>query len=168
MMRVVCCYCNKTVRTLPSETEEVSRGVCDRCLPLMARELGQSMQEFLDELKAPVLVVQDNARVIFANEAARKLLSREQIEICGEMAGYVIGCRHAREPGGCGRALHCQSCAIRRCVTKTLETGEPCRRQAYADIGVVTGDRRVRFLIETEKVNAFVRLTTHDVRDGQG
>jgi len=52
--------------------------------------------------------------------------------------------------------------------TKTLETGEPCRRQAYADIGVVTGDRRVRFLIETEKVNAFVRLTTHDVRDGQG
>ena len=105
MIRVVCCYCKKPVKTLPSESDEVSHGVCDRCLPLMVRELGQPMQEFLDELSAPVLVVQDNARVISANAAARKLLSREQLEICGELAGDVIGCRHAREPGGCGRTV---------------------------------------------------------------
>ncbi len=76
MIRVVCCYCWKQVKTLPSEFDEISRGVCDRCLPLMVRELGQPMQNYLDELKAPVLVVQDNARVISANAAARKLLSR--------------------------------------------------------------------------------------------
>ena len=166
MIRVVCCYCNKPVKTLPSESDEVSHGVCDRCLPLMVRELGQPMQEFFDALSVPVLVVQDNARVISANAAARKLLSREQLEICGELAGDVIGCRHAREPGGCGRTRRCRSCAIRQCVTHTLDTGEACRKKAYADIGVVTGDRRVRFLIETEKVNSFVRLTIHDVREG--
>jgi PAS domain-containing protein len=166
MIRVVCCYCKKPVKTLPSESDEVSHGVCDRCLPLMARELGQPMQEFLDELIAPVLVVQDNARVISANAAARKLLSKEQLEICGELAGDVIGCRHAREPGGCGRTQHCKSCAIRQCVTHTLNTGEACRKKAFADIGIFNGDKRVRFLIETEKVNSFVRLTIHDVREG--
>jgi hypothetical protein len=166
MIRVVCCYCKKPVKTLPSESDEVSHGVCDRCLPLMARELGQPMQEFLDELIAPVLVVQDNARVISANAAARKLLRKEQLEICGELAGDVIGCRHAREPGGCGRTQHCKSCAIRQCVTHTLNTGEACRKKAFADIGIFNGDKRVRFLIETEKVNSFVRLTIHDVREG--
>ncbi len=79
----------------------------------------------------------------------------------------MIGCRHTRERGG-GRTRHCKSCAIRQCVTHTLETGEPCRKKAYADIGVVNGDRRTRFLIETEKVSTFVRLTIHEVREGQG
>jgi len=166
MMRVVCCYCRKHIRTKSSAVEGVSHGVCDACLPLMVRELGQPMQDYLDELKAPVLVVQDNARVISANAAARKLMSKEEIEICGDLAGEVIGCRHSREPGGCGRTQHCKSCAIRQCVTHTLNTGEACRKKAYADIGIFNGDRRIRFLIETEKVNFFVRLTIHDVQEG--
>jgi hypothetical protein len=122
------------------------------------------MKEFLDELKAPVLVVGDNVRVIAANAAARKMLSKEQLEICGDLGGEVIGCVHAREPGGCGQTVHCQSCTIRASVTQTLQTGEPLRKTAYADIGSLSGDRRIRFLIETEKVNDFVRLTIHDIR----
>jgi hypothetical protein len=132
----------------------------------MVRELEQPMSEFLDELRPPVLVVQDNARVIAANSAARKMLSKEQLEICGELAGEVLGCRHAGEPGGCGQTIHCKSCEIRYCVTHTMETGEPCRKTAFADIGLFSGDKRMRFLIETEKVNSFVRLTIHDVREG--
>jgi hypothetical protein len=166
MMRVVCCYCRKHIRTKSSAVEGVSHGVCDACLPLMVRELGQPMQDYLDELKAPVLVVQDNARVIAANAAARKMLTREQLEICGELAGDAIGCMHAREPGGCGQTVHCKSCAIRQCVTHTMDTGEPCRKTAFADIGLVSGDRRVCFLIETEKMNSFVRLAMYDVREG--
>jgi hypothetical protein len=96
MIRVVCCYCKKQVKTKPSEFDAVSHGVCDQCLPLMVRDLGQPMSEFLDELRVPILVVQDNARVIAANAAARKMLSKEQLEICGELAGEVLGCRHAR------------------------------------------------------------------------
>jgi hypothetical protein len=165
-MHVVCCYCRKHIRTKPSEVDGVSHGVCDACLPLMVRELGQPMQDYLDELKAPVLVVQDNARVISANAAARRLLSKEQLEICGELAGDVIGCSHAKEPGGCGRTRHCKSCAIRQCVTHTLDTGEACRKTAYADIAIFNGDRRIRFLIETEKVNSFVRLAMYDIREG--
>ena len=167
MIRVVCCYCKKQVKTKPSDCDAVSHGVCDQCLPLMVRELGQPMQEYLDELKAPVLVVQDNARVIAANVAARKMLTKEQLEICGELAGEVLGCSHSREPGGCGQTVHCKSCAIRQCVTHTMATAEPCRKTAFADIGLVSGDKRLRFLIETERVNSFVRLTMYDVREAQ-
>ncbi len=170
MIRVVCCYCKKQVRTKESEYDAISHGVCDRCLPLMVRDLGQPMSEFLDELRPPVLVVQDNARVIAANAAARSMLSKEQLEICGELPGEVLGCRQAREPGGCGQQVHCKSCVIRQSVTHTMDTGEPCTKTAFADIGLVSGDKRVRFLIETEKVNSFVRLTIHDVKeaDDQG
>ena len=134
MIRVVCCYCKKQVKTKPSEFDAVSHGVCDRCLPLMVRELGQPMSEFLDELSPPVLVVQDNARVIAANAAARKMLTKEQLEICGELAGEVLGCSHSRDPGGCGQTVHCKSCAIRQCVAHTMATAEPCRKTAFADI----------------------------------
>jgi hypothetical protein len=48
-----------------------------------------------------------------------------------------------------------------------MDTGEPCRKTAFADIGLVSGDKRLRFLIETEKVNSFVRLTIHDVREAK-
>jgi hypothetical protein len=167
VIRVVCCYCKKQVKTKPSDFDAVSHGACDQCLPLMIRELGQPLSEFLDELRPPVLVVQDNARVIAANAAARKMLTRDQLEICGELAGEVIGCMHAREPGGCGQTIHCESCAIRQAVTHTMDTGEPCRKTAFADIGLISNDRRVRFLIETEKVNSFVRLTILDVREAE-
>jgi hypothetical protein len=167
MIRVVCCYCKKQVKTKPSDIDAVSHGVCDQCLPIMVRELGQPISEFLDELQPPVLVVQDNARVIAANAAARKMLTREQLEICGDLPGEVIGCRHAGETGGCGQTIHCKSCAIRQSVTHTMNTGEPLRKTAFADIGLISGDKKVRFLIETEKVNSFVRLTIHDVREAE-
>jgi len=48
-----------------------------------------------------------------------------------------------------------------------MTTGESCRKTAFADIGLVSGDRRLRFLIETEKVNSFVRLTMYDVREAE-
>ncbi len=47
-----------------------------------------------------------------------------------------------------------------------MDTGKPCRKKAFADIGLASGDKRVRFLVETEKVNAFVRLTMYDVHEG--
>ena len=165
MIRVVCCYCKKQVKTKPSDFDD---DLPRRLRPVppphgpgaRAAHVGVPRRA-----EPPVLVVQDNARVIAANAAARKMLTREQLEICGELAGEVLGCSHAREPGGCGQTVHCKSCAIRQCVAHTMETAEPCRKTAFADIGLVSGDKRLRFLIETEKVNSFVRLTMYDVRE---
>ena len=164
MIRVVCCYCKKQVKTKPSDTDAVSHGVCDQCLPLMVRELGQPMQEYLDELRPPVLVVQDNARVIAANAAARKMLTKEQLEICGELAGEVIGCMHAREPGGCGQTVHCKGCAVRRSVAHTHATGEALYGvHAYQDILTPNGIRTAWFELTTERAGDLVLLRIDDV-----
>lgn len=165
MLRVVCCYCKAQIRTKSSKFDAVSHGVCDPCLPQLVKDLGQPMSHFLDQLGPPVLVVGDQGRVIAANAAARNLLSKEQREITGDLGGEVISCRHAREPGGCGQTEHCRSCAIRLAVMHTWETGEPRRESAYPDIGLLSGDKRAHFLIETEKVNDFVLLTLRDVRE---
>jgi hypothetical protein len=121
--------------------------------------MGQSLEEFLDSLDAPVLLVGEDVRVIAANRAAQVMVSKPQSEIGGELGGNVLGCMHAVEPGGCGKTIHCRECTIRRTVTHTMETGEPCTDvPAFADIGVINANERVQFLISTEKKRGMVLL----------
>ncbi|MBI5093409.1 MAG: hypothetical protein HZB26_13335 [Candidatus Hydrogenedentes bacterium] len=162
MINVECLYCRSFIRTIddgdPPRTL-VSHGVCDKCLPTLVSDLGQSFGEFLDSCAVPILVVEADMRVIGANVAARALVSDSMPEIEGRLSGDVIGCKHASEPGGCGRTIHCQSCTIRRAAMETLKTGIPhFRMPAFADIGVITGDERVKFLISTERRKDMVLL----------
>jgi hypothetical protein len=60
-------------------------------------------------------------------------LNRKASEITGSnpkdsvkrLPGDVFECQQARLPEGCGRAVCCSGCAIRKAVLKTFETGEP-------------------------------------------
>jgi len=165
-MQVICQYCQSPIRSIPetgAEKERISHGVCADCLPRLVRDYGYSLQEFLDVLSAPVLVMQNQGRVLAANQAALTKLDKSQIEISGELTGDVIGCVHAREPGGCTRTVHCQSCVIRSTVARTHETGEPCLGvPAFADVGILSGDERVEFLISTRKQDDVVVLEIVD------
>ena len=122
-MDIVCFYCKNLLRTIESNISGVSHGVCRNCLPKLLKELGQSLSEFLDELSAPILVLQEGTRIVAANAAARKLSPEPLEELCGRLCGDVIGCRHSKEAGGCGQTVHCLSCTIRRSVAHTIETG---------------------------------------------
>lgn len=158
-MDIVCFYCKNLLRTIESNISGVSHGVCRNCLPKLVKELGQSLSEFLDELSAPILVLREGTRIVAANAAARKLSPEPLEELSGRLCGDVIGCLHSKEPGGCGQTVHCLSCTIRRSVAHTIETGKSCKDiPAYPDIGVMDGDRKVRFLISTEKKGDFVQL----------
>lgn len=162
MVRVLCMYCQSLIQTVDrpeGEADITFHGVCHECLPRLLKEFGMPMTAFLDHLQAPVLVVGDNFRILAANAAAQALLGKTECQVSGRLAGDVIGCALAALPGGCGKTLHCQSCAIRRTVTHTMQTGEPCRNvPAFADIGVLTKCERVEFRIETEKRNDVVLL----------
>ena len=158
-MDIVCIYCKNLIRTVESHSSRVSHGVCRNCLPNLVKELGQPLSEFLDELGTPVLVLQEGTRIVAANAAARKLSPEPLEELAGRLCGDVIGCLHSKEPGGCGQTVHCLSCTIRRSVAHTMETGKSCNDiPAYPDIGMMDGDRKVRFLISTEKKSDFVQL----------
>lgn len=166
MNRVECQYCRQLIRRLPGwdDQEVVSHGVCVTCLPRLLEDLGEPLENFLDRLAPPVFLLQRNCLVLAANEAAREYMSVPTIELGGVFTGNVIGCKHAMEPGGCGGTVHCVSCAIRRSVTSTFETGEPLEKiPAYAEVGLLSGDRRIRFTISTRKVRDVVWLEIESV-----
>jgi len=163
-MDIICSYCKALIRTVESNLSGVSHGVCRDCLPKLVKDLGQPLSKFVDEMSAPILVIRGDTRIVAANAAARKL-SREPLEeLAGMLCGDVIGCLHSHEEGGCGRTVHCLSCAIRRSVAHTFETGEPCLDvPAFQDIGLLSGDKLVCFRISTEKKGDFVMLRIEQI-----
>ena len=76
--------------------------------PLMVPELGYSMQEYLDELRAPVLVVQDNARtidsILLVGRAFFTTVIISMIEYSGrrdhERGLHSMGCRDSGSRNG--------------------------------------------------------------------
>lgn len=167
MMRQVCYLCGAELgepleRDLPGE--HTSHGVCRKCLDVCMAGAGKRLDEFLDTLQAPVVVVDGGVRVVAANALAQKLVAKNMKAISGHLAGEVFECVHSHEPSGCGHTLHCESCMIRSSVTKTFQTGNPCIRvPACQDLDTFEGPRKVRFLITTEKVGGTVLLRIDDL-----
>lgn len=158
-MDIICSYCKALIRTVESNLSGVSHGICRNCLPRLVKEFGQPLSEFVDELSTPILVLQEGTRIVAANAAARRLSPEPLEELAGMLCGDVIGCVHSHEEGGCGRTVHCLSCTIRRSVSHTFETGEPCMDvSAFRDTGLLSGDTTVCFWISTEKKGDFVLL----------
>jgi hypothetical protein len=167
-MRQLCMYCGRylgSVEAPPGGRALISHGLCVACLPTFLATLGQPLTEFLDALPGPIFVVDSEGRVVGANTEGLQYVSKDLAAIEGRLGGQVFECRYARLPGGCGRTLHCKACAIRRTVTRTAETGESCTRvPAFMDLGDISGDRTIRFLISTEKVNDVVLLRIDDAQ----
>ncbi len=168
MIKQVCYVCGVELgEPLEQHIPEVyvSHGICRTCLDRCMAGAGTGMDEFLDSLQAPVVVVDGNVRVVTANALAQKLLSKNPKEMGGQLAGEVFECSHAHEPGGCGHTLHCKSCMIRSSVTKTFQTGAPCiRLPACQDLDTFEGPRKIRFLVTTEKVGGAVLLRIDDLQ----
>jgi nitrogen fixation/metabolism regulation signal transduction histidine kinase len=83
------------------------------------------LEQFLDDLPVPVMIMDGDAVIGFANRQAQLLLNQTAEQIAGNRGGDVFLCSHARQPGGCGHTVHCSGCTIRACVLKTHLTGEP-------------------------------------------
>jgi PAS domain-containing protein len=167
MMRQICLYCGTDVGTVddPGEPiERISHGICIACFPRLLAGTGKSFEDYLDSLPAPVFVVDEGARVAQANKAALTFLSTDLADVQGRLGGEVFSCRHASQPGGCGQTVHCRTCTIRETVMATFETGKPSVRvPAYMDLTDYTGDRRIRFLISTEKPGSVVLLRIEEI-----
>ncbi len=165
-MEVICFYCKARIEVESSTSPGVSYGVCQNCTSRLVKDLGQPLSEFLDESGVPIMVVQEDLRVITGNQGARKLSPEPVDEIFGRLCGEVIGCTHSREPKGCGQTVHCPTCAIRRSVAHTIETGRSCFQVlAYQDVGQKMGDRRVCFWISTEQMGAFAKLIINSIEE---
>ncbi|MFH1467304.1 MAG: hypothetical protein ABIO70_23175 [Pseudomonadota bacterium] len=129
-MRVVCSYCGIDLgqRGEPGD-DGVSHGMCQACLAhFIAQWDGLGWDDYLDRFAWPVLVVDPDVRILALNQPAEKLLGRPKERLIGLLGGEALECVYARLPGGCGRTLHCATCAVRRTITRTIETGLSQRR----------------------------------------
>lgn len=164
-MRRVCAWCDKELTSTagPLTSDVVSHGICDACATKVLAGSRATARAFLEGLREPVFLVDGNARVHAANSRARALVGKDSREVEDQLAGDVIECANASQPGGCGATEHCKACTIRQSVTETIATGRPVRGlPAFQDIRTERGVQRKRFLVSSERAGTFVLLSIEE------
>ncbi len=168
MLKHLCLLCNQEIGTTGKHSgtdDEISHGLCPSCVPKFMAGHGCQFAEFLDSLPAPIFVIDDNTRILGSNHEGLRLIGKSAADTHLLLGGEAFECRHAKEPGGCGQTIHCKTCTIRKTVTQTFQTGESCIRvPAYMDLGNITQERSVHYLISTEKVVDVVLLRIDEVQ----
>jgi len=83
-----------------------------------------------DAVPSPVLIVDDDVRILDYNPAGAALLGPDRGLQFMKRGGEAFHCLHARRsPGGCGRSEFCADCIVRNSVTEALRIGAVCRRK---------------------------------------
>ena len=84
-----------------------------------------------DTIPIPVFVVDKDRKIVKANQAALSSAIDPQ-EPVGKRPGEVLGCIHALDnPRGCGFAVACEQCGVRKQVIDTLSTGRSHRKKRH-------------------------------------
>ena len=166
-MRRVCAWCDKDMGRAETNSYSdafVTHGICNDCVHKFFEPQRSTLQQFLDSLDAPVLVVDGAATVKGANMKARRLLKRELAQIEGDLAGDVFECVFAKHPEGCGRTVHCDGCTMRITVADTYVSGRShLKTPATISCGTTECHDEIQLYISTEKVDNVVFLRIDSV-----
>jgi len=141
----------------PLDDDRLSHGLCPACAEHFHRQWsGLDLAGYLEGLETPVVVVDEDGRIMAANQAMSEMLGRPPQECRGLLGGEVFECAHARLPEGCGRTVHCAACTLRRAVTETARSGKPLDNVvAYVE----RSDGRTELTLSTERIPQGVRVT---------
>lgn len=169
-MKRVCAWCRRPLDDSP-DTEATDRGIthgiCETCRDKMLNTMSIPLGRFLDTLPQPVLIVDEDARVLDANESARRATGNGVPFVADRLVGNVFECIHSKEAGGCGRTIHCSGCAIRLAVTRTWRSGEALTRvPATLMIDTDGTPAPVQLYISTEKIGDRVLLRVDEAIAG--
>jgi hypothetical protein len=159
----ICAWCGDVIDEAHAANKVQSiileHGICSNCAAIVLSDNGYYLASYLDELEAPVIVIDSDARVLTANNQACAILHKDQVSIQGYRGGEVFECAYSKLPGGCGNTVHCSGCTVRRTVMDTMKTGRShLRTPAYLHHGTPEEFRRVDYFISTEKVEDAVLL----------
>lgn len=168
-MKRICAWCKTELEVsrasafdeAPIENAPISHGLCPECAFHVRSSMGMQVQEFLDGLGAPVVLVDEDAKVVCANAQARDMLGKDASRIDGFKGGEVFECEYAYLPEGCGNTVHCSGCTVRLTVMDTLNTG-----RSHDRVPAFLNQRnvgKISLLISTEKVEDAVLLRIDDV-----
>lgn len=169
-MKRVCAWCNKTLDHDEEFSSDgcVTHGICSRCAIEVTSDKPRTAKEILNFLQEPVFIINPEGLVKAANNSGLKMLGKDLSEIENELGGDAFECVYSKQAGGCGRTLHCKTCAIRNIVMDTLSTGKGYDNvPAFQHINTNDGPRVMKFSLSTEKVenSIFLRIDMVSITD---
>ena len=162
-LKIVCAWCKLALGSRKGGPKEaITSSICDACSQEQLRQFGRPLQEFIDELSAPLVIIAPDGRIVGANLWARAL-GPKRLPRIDDRFGDAIGCVNAKAEG-CGRSVCCQSCTIQRSVKETLATGKPFKNvKAYRDIEVDSRIKHLDLRISTEMRGKYVLVRIDEV-----
>jgi PAS domain-containing protein len=97
-------------------------------MPLLLHENNDFLTNTFNTIPFPILVVDDDIRILFCNSAALKLLGSE--EVLQQRGGEVLNCIHsADKEQGCGHGPQCKTCVLRNSVNEASHGGKVYRKK---------------------------------------
>ena len=124
---------------------------------------GVSLQEFLDSLIVPTILLDQKGSIQTVNEKARLFFNKDLFFFKGKAPGDVFECEYAKLPGGCGLTVHCSGCTIRQAITETFTSGRPVvKREATLKYAGKGESQEIRYYISTRKTGDAVILQIED------
>lgn len=138
------------------EDHRITHGMCTDCFSHFERQLkGLSLNAYLDGFDLPVLIVNEEGRMLACNTRATEMLGKSEPEIIGLLGGEAMECDFARLAEGCGNTVHCETCTIRNTVMHTMTTGET---QKSAPVKLRQAGRETELVISTYFVDGMVQI----------
>jgi hypothetical protein len=163
-MSILCSNCQKLIGCESFHTDpDLGPTLCPECGDQYIAEYGGvSLSEHLDRFEEPIMVFNQDVRVVACNRPARRTVEMSKIRPYGLLSGEFLDCRNASLGEGCGETPYCSQCVIRNSVNQTLQTGKPVENVP----GLFTGSGEngtctYRWNISTRKVGETVHLSIH-------
>jgi hypothetical protein len=103
----------------------------------------------LDAMPHPVMVVDDDVRIVDGNTAALAMV-KDGPQMLNRRGGEALRCINAFEhPGGCGHAQACRTCVIRNSVNRAVQGDKVSRRAQRLEIREDGGRTKSLYLLIT-------------------
>ncbi len=126
--------------------------------------------QFMDYIPDPVLVVNQERQIVYANKAARALGGGPgRTEPLGLRPGELFGCRHSTEAEhGCGTTRFCRCCGAVKAILES-QAGRSAVEECRMTIAAEKGDRAVDLRIWATPIeqggDRFTFFVAHDIHD---
>lgn len=127
-------------------------------------------RQFMDYIPDPVLVVNHERQIVYANKAALALgLESGHPDVLGLRPGELIGCTHGKESeSGCGTTLFCSCCGAVKAILESQagrSAVEECRMTVQSEQGEKAVELRIWATPIEQEGERFTFFVAHDIRD---
>jgi hypothetical protein len=136
---------------------------------ILGRNLNDFCRVVLDTLQFPILVVEQNARIVDCNLTAAHFLASDRKLVLNHRPGEVLHCIHSNDVAeGCGKGAACINCTIRACVNQSLNNQCSMQQKVLFEMAGNDGEpRTIEFLVRTSPLeyasHKYVLLVMEDL-----